>query len=289
MIEFGILECCLTVFGSHRVVCFLLPSTTTTISQACYYPLVSHLFSKLGYNLRSIILHDVRNHSDSALLNADLLPSTNPPPFDWTTDCVEDWYGVIRAFGLDKKGKGVVGIGHSLGGAVLAMVQIKYPVFSELVLIEPVLFQRAPYSPRPGSSTQPSQTQKQPDQQPSQAQKDKNAIPASGRASMAAKRRSTFPSLDAALSAFQSRPFFKTWNRTCLDLYVSHGLTQESNNEWRLKTSPEQEAATFAGGLDQGFWWWDRLTEIEARTVVITGRNSHHLNMKFDGKDGVEM
>lgn len=100
----------------------------TGIPKSTYYPLVSHIFALFSQsNIRSVILVDARNHTDSALLNRDLLPVNGDYKelggWPWTEDAVEDSFGVLKAFGLERGGRErgkrkLVGLGHSFGGAV---------------------------------------------------------------------------------------------------------------------------------------------------------------------------
>lgn len=163
-------------------------------------------------------------------------------------------------------------------------LQIRHRPFDALIMIEPVIFKRPPHVPPPQQSP-PLSTNESPSQPPQQQQKPAVDGPKQ-RTTMAASRRSTFPSLQAAHDQFASRPFFKPWHPDALNLYVSDGL-YETGNEYKLKTTPAEEAATFSGGLREiDLWGWPRLAEIDIPTLLLTGKNSHHLNLKVDDKNG---
>lgn len=266
----------------------------TGVPKETYYPLVSYLFNVLGSsNIRSIALHDVRNHGDSAMLNAGLLPAgeqLKEGGWNWTIDAKTDLMAVLAALGLDKSPR-LLGIGHSFGGAVLAFAQVERPgkpYFHSLVLVEAIIFPR--YPPTSGIPAAPAATPA-----PTTAV-TANGVPVSlSPASQmpaappvpkgilnAAARRSTFPSPQAAKSAYATRPFFKSWHPACLDEYIEHGLRPLPSGEWELKTTPEQEAATFGGGRDRVIPLWHKLGEIECPVLVLAGRASHHRGMVFD-------
>jgi pimeloyl-ACP methyl ester carboxylesterase len=254
----------------------------TGVPQSTYFPLVHYLFETVGpKKIRQIALHDVRNHGDSAVLNAGLLPVGEKlvkDGWNWPQDSLVDAIGFIRALGLDKTR--LLGIGHSFGGALLSMVQLEANhVFQTLVLVEPILFGRYPPIGQPGTSPKPPNASSPATQAP--------AIPKG--IMNAGARRSVFPSKEFAKSNYATRAFFKSWHPACLDLYIEHGLRQLDSGEWELKTTPEQEAATFKGGGDRIVPYWKRLPEIKCPVLVVSGRASHHVGMRFEGKGGKVM
>ncbi|KAI9033463.1 Alpha/beta hydrolase fold-1 [Hyaloraphidium curvatum] len=231
-------------------------------------------------NVRSVITYDARNHTDSALLNSPALLAKEKDGFwAWGVDAPADCWGVVRAFGLDKKGHGVVGVGHSFGAAVLALTEIQHPgTFEHLVLVEPVLFPATMARSGP-----PKVVGSEPPPKP----KEEAGRPPD-RIALAARRRAVFPTLQFAMESFGSKAFFKTWDKTMFGLYMEHAFSNLPSGEVKLKTSPQQEAMSFAGGHTM-MWCWPRLKEIRARTLVVSGRTSDHLLMKVEGKDGVIM
>jgi pimeloyl-ACP methyl ester carboxylesterase len=61
----------------------------------------------------------------------------------------------------------------------------------------------------------------------------------------ALRRRSSFPSKQAALEAYLGRGAFKTWDRTQVADYVAAGFREAPNGEVVLTCAPEWEASNF--------------------------------------------
>ena len=131
----------------------------------------------------------------------------------------------------------VLGVGHSLGGAgcVTAEVQAR-GTFDRLLLWEPILFT-------------PLNTRK--------------AAGGGDKAKMSAKRRADFPSPEAALESFASKPLFADWDRRSLEGYIDGGLRPkaeasegrgEGGDGWTLSCTPEAEAGYFATSISPDVW-----------------------------------
>ncbi|KAI9016062.1 Alpha/beta hydrolase family-domain-containing protein [Hyaloraphidium curvatum] len=254
----------------------------TGVGRHTYLPLVHFLFELLGPRLRTVVLHDARNHGDSAVLNTGILPAgkaLEKGGWDWPTDSVADAGAVVDALGLPAAGRPFLGIGHSFGGALLAMLELERKCFTHLVLVEPIIFARYPPTGGPTPPTDGVPAQSSPASQAAAPAIPKGILNAGA-------RRASFPSPAAARQAYQSRPFFRTWHPACFDLYIDHGLRETSpGGEWELKTVPEQEAATFKGGGTRLVPLWKRLPEIACKVLVLSGRASHHVGMRFEGRD----
>lgn len=87
----------------------------------------------------------------------------------------------------------------------------------------------------------------------------------------ARRRRALFADRRDALSHFGAKPVFASWDSRALEAYVRCGVVEEGD-AWALACPPEYEAAFFASGAAHGAW--DRLPEIAARVLVISGRDS---------------
>ncbi|HTT85533.1 MAG TPA: alpha/beta hydrolase [Rhizomicrobium sp.] len=113
----------------------------------------------------------------------------------------------------------VILAGHSLGATASFMAAAKAPEqVRALILIEPVFLAPPPGSRREGS----------------------NSL-----AEMAAQRRSTFPSFDAALDYYHGRGIFRGWPEQPLIDYLTAGLVENGDGTLRLACAPEWEAEIF--------------------------------------------
>ncbi len=182
---------------------------------------------------------DFRGHGDT------------PAPPDWDVHWQgygEDALAVARALHTLPGGQqGLVGFGHSKGGAALLMAARRAPeLFRQLVLFEPIVFPAAtPDDDRPQSE-----------------------LPAGAR-----RRRAVFPSIEAAKANYASKPPLNAFEPEVLDAYVRYGFRPDPEGV-RLKCDPEHEARTFEnGGLHDT---WDHLPDIETPTLVIAGAIEDH-------------
>jgi pimeloyl-ACP methyl ester carboxylesterase len=173
--------------------------------------------------------------------------STVPPdhPLDWTA-FRDDVLSVVD--GLHLEAGRVLGVGHSMGGAALVLAEQARPgTFAGLWLFEPII-------PPPGYF---------------------EAAGASGPNPMseaAARRRAEFPSRDAALGNFASKPPLDRLRADALHAYVRHGfvpLTEDPTGPVRLACRPEDEARVFEGASVHGAF--TRLAEVRCPVVVACG------------------
>jgi pimeloyl-ACP methyl ester carboxylesterase len=138
---------------------------------------------------------------------------------------------------------GIVGFGHSMGGACLLMAAAKRPeLFRALVVFEPIVFPtdrvRDPDAPNPLRDG-------------------------------ARRRRPVFDSFEAAIANYASKPPMAAFDPDALDAYVRHGFRQDGDHV-RLKCDPDTEADTFDNGANHTTW--DRLDSIEVPVTVVAGR-----------------
>src|SRR5262245_41716114 len=140
----------------------LLVAHATGFHGRAYLPMAEHLAPRLH-----TFGVDLRGHGD-----------TSPPP-GWEVD----WhgYGDDTTAVAQALGDGLVGFGHSMGGATLVMAAHAHPgLFRALVLFEPIV-------PPPQMTTgDPAHV----------------SSPAVG----ARRRREVFPSIDAAVANYASKP-----------------------------------------------------------------------------------
>lgn len=171
---------------------------------------------------------DLRGHGDTAR------------PEDWHVD----WTGYgddaeAAARSIAPQG-GLVGFGHSMGGSALLMAALRNPgLFDVIVAFEPIVFPADPDRPVGESS------------------------PLVGGAR---RRRSSFPSFEAAVENYAGKPPLQSFDPDVLRLYVAHGFRAAPEGV-RLKCDPEHEARTFEQSLNHPLW--EQLPEIDTRVVVI--------------------
>lgn len=138
----------------------------------------------------------------------------------------------------------MIGVGHSMGGASLLMAARQEPsLFSALVVFEPIVFP----PPREDSPPRP-----------------ENPLAGGAR-----KRRSRFPSFDAALENFASKPPMATFHPDARSAYVHHGFQPTPEGDIELKCLPEHEARTYETGGTSGAW--DELPSISTPVWVVSG------------------
>lgn len=140
---------------------------------------------------------------------------------------------------------GLIGFGHSMGGAGLLMAAHRDPgLFDLVVAYEPIVF--------PGS---------RPDAPPAD----------SPLASGARRRRRSFASIEAAIENYAAKPPLAAFAPAALRAYVEHGFRPDPETGGvRLRCEPEHEARTFEQGSSHGLW--EQLGEVTVPVVVVGGR-----------------
>jgi pimeloyl-ACP methyl ester carboxylesterase len=174
-----------------------------------------------------------------------------PAPPGWEVDWRgygDDALAVARFLGAQPGSDGgLIGFGHSKGGASLLMAARRAPeLFRQLVLFEPIVFPAAtPDEDRPQS-----------------------ALPAGAR-----RRRAVFPSREAAIEHYGSKPPLQAFDPQVLEDYVRDGFGDDPEGV-RLKCAPEHEARTFETGALHDTW--DHLGDIATPVLVIAGVVTGH-------------
>ena len=193
-----------------------------------YEPLWDDVYRKCkqtGLTIRSIWIADVVNQGQSAVLNEDKL-GNDPSWFDFS----RDYLLMINHFRKEMP-RPLVGIGHSMGGAILANLSLMHPrLLSTLILIDPVIQRAGPPRPAPGM--------------PSYFQ-------------MSTFRRDIWPTRAEAIASFKRSKFYQSWDPRVLDAWFQHGLRestplfpevparQTGDLPVTLTTPKHQEAFTF--------------------------------------------
>lgn len=174
------------------------------------------------------IVWDFPNHGSSPRV---------PPPVDW-------WlFGEWARDHVAAASHPLIGVGHSMGGAALAMAEIIAPgTFAGLILIEPMLF-------------------------PPPYQRADNHL------SLAVtKRRRSFATRAEARENFASKPPFENWHPGALDGYIEDGLLETENGTVILSCTPEDEADVYRGATAHGAW--ERIEEVKTPTLILAGSES---------------
>lgn len=211
----------------------VLVSHATGFHAHCYAPLASALGSR--YHVVGL---DHRGHGHSGIEPG------------WQVD----W----RRFGEDAAAiaaelapqGGLVGFGHSMGGAALLMAAHHAPeLFDRLVLFEPISHE--------GSS-------------PPLSRAEMLELPI---VQGALRRRRRFPSTADALENYRGKPPLSLMADGSLEQYVEHGFRPVVDDDGRpaveLRCTPELEAEIFVTGRGNGVW--ALLPEIATPCLVIGG------------------
>ena len=169
--------------------------------------------------------------------------SDKPPSGYHRLDFVADLCAFLDALELE----GIIGIGHSAGAANIACCEALRPgSFRRVVLIEPIVF---PPVIRP------------------LAGEHMTRLPRG-----ALKRRTVWPSREAMLKSYHSRPPFKTWREDVLRLYVEQGAFLRKDGQVELKCPGPIEAQMYAGATP--FEAFGLLPKVGCPALVVRGEHS---------------
>lgn len=210
----------------------------------------SHVFSGLARELAgdvSCFGVDLRGHGSSGV-RADL-------DFSWD-HFVEDVFAatqVVAEVAPAPAGTGLVGFGHSVGGAALLLAEARRPgTFAGIYCYEPIVVPRAERRP-PGTE---------------------NPLARGARA-----RRDTFASRADALAHFSARPLFAHVLPSVLADYVAQGTALDAENVVRLVCRPEYEARIFEAAWASSVA--DRLGEVRCPVRIAVGARSADVGRRW--------
>lgn len=160
---------------------------------------------------------------------------------DWQV-FVDDLFAVLDVLGESSWR----GVGHSMGGAVLLLAEAERPgTFVNLCCYEPVVFPAIVHSPDGFGQRIPM-------------------------ADLARKRRPSFPSRQAAIDNFASKPPFDRFDPAALDAYVTYGFVDEPDGTVTLACRREDEASVYEGAPSSGAW--DRLAQVRPPVLIMGGQ-----------------
>jgi pimeloyl-ACP methyl ester carboxylesterase len=174
---------------------------------------------------------DLRGHGDSTPPPA--------PPHDWL-GFRRDIVAVVDHLGM----WGGLAVGHSMGGANLMATAATHPgIFGALWVFEPAVAMEAPPVDGPSNES----------------------------VVIASRRRPVFPSKQAAIDRYGSRPPMDCYTPEALEIYVDHGFRELDDGTVQLKCLPEVEAGVFDGFRRSGV---DRLLfDVDCPVFVAGGVN----------------
>lgn len=183
----------------------------------------------------------------------DLVPGTEPRSLrDWD-DLAEDLIASLRARGL----KGVVGVGHSVGGVATVLAALKEPsLFERVVLLDPTLLtglHRLVFTLAGPLGL-------------------RGRIPP---ASLAHRRREHWSSREEAFASYRKKPLFQHFDPDCLQDYVTSGLREAPQGGFQLAIPRQWEARIFETGPRD---IWRRLRGLKVPTLVLRGAGSDTLS-----------
>jgi len=160
-----------------------------------------------------------------------LWPDPPPPQSQTWHHLAADLIADLEALGA----KGIIGVGHSLGGVTTLLAAVQRPdLFRSLVLLDPVLL-----PPRWLVFMRWMQRLRLPWQPPL--------------VEGALRRRRSWPNRDAAYAYFAEKPLFAQWHIDALKAYVQHGTRSRPDGQVELIYPPEWEAHIF-GSVPTDVW-----------------------------------
>ena len=214
----------------------LLISHATGFHGQAYVTLAAALADRF-----SSVAFDFRGHGDTRTPPEALDGSITGKRYDWE-HYADDALTVARAV-RERAGGPLVGFGHSMGGACLLMAAHRDPsLFRAAIIFEPIIF--------------PSDALRDPSQP--------NPLAMGAR-----RRRSTFPSYEAAIENYAAKPPLSAFPRDALEGYVRRGFAEGEDGQVHLKCAPETEAGTFEGSGQHPMWYL--LPEVTMPVLVIAG------------------
>jgi pimeloyl-ACP methyl ester carboxylesterase len=156
----------------------------------------------------------------------------------WSGMC-DDTLAVVDALRLE----GSYATGHSMGGAALLLAELHRPgTFKAIALFEPIAVPGGPIERPPD---------------------------APNLAEGARRRRAVFPSKQAALENYASKPPLNEVHPDALAAYVEWGFKDLPDGTVTLRCRPDDEADTFEAAPNEPLW--ERLGEVGCPVLVLSG------------------
>lgn len=197
-------------------------------------------FLRLLKDEAAMVLHDVQGHGESGIGDKYLGPHAT----------AERALHALAAHPLNTPGRAVIGVGHSYGGYIHALMAAREPQrFKALVLLDPIflppllLFGMCCITPRFNPLVKRS-----------------------------LRRRSTWPSRAAAWQGLHQRGIFKDWPDEALECYVTHALREHADGSMELRCPPWLESALFA---HPPWDTWRAIRKLHCPVLILYGDQSY--------------
>jgi pimeloyl-ACP methyl ester carboxylesterase len=188
-----------------------------------------------------VIGMDARGHGDSSR-------PTGPDAYQWH-NFGADLAAVARVLAAEAGGRIAVGLGHSFGGTSMLLAASQEPeLFERLVLVDPVL-----HAPRAAESWDP-----------------ERLLRAGSLVERASRRRTVFPSREAARENWRDKEMFAAWDPRAFELYLAEAMADRPDGQVELKCAPETEAAVYAAGPASDVW--ARAEKLAVPTLMLWAR-----------------
>jgi pimeloyl-ACP methyl ester carboxylesterase len=233
--------------SGRKVDALILFSHATGLCKELWNPVIDELSLLLhdaGMSCQAVTF-DFTGHGDS------WKPGRDAPKSLWVDFCPRNVQEVLKFTREGIEHAPVVGVGHSMGAAGLAMAEMNYPgTFNQMILHEPILF-------------------------PPMGEKDRNREGVNMMVAAARKRRSRWESFDGARNALAGRGMFKTFDERAFDMYIQHAL-RPTEGGVELKCSPHFEADMYdqpPRGSD-----WANLKNVDSACSISVGEWSRHMS-----------
>ncbi|WP_019676568.1 alpha/beta fold hydrolase [Arsukibacterium perlucidum] len=203
-----------------------------------YLPLLQYLTDHFDF-----FLSDAQGHGDS---------DHGGPFLGWNVSA-ELAEAALQAHQHLFEGQPVIGVGHSFGGVLTALIHSKADSpFQQTVLLDPVLFTPSMLA----------------------LMRSLNGVGLYRRnpmAKAALRRRQHWPDKSAAHNYLNNRGMFKNWQPEALAAYIEHALVS-SEHGISLKCKPEREAEIFSSYPDK---LWQQLSQACPPILIIYGSSSY--------------
>ena len=188
----------------------------------------------------SIWLTDVPGHGGSTQ------PTTHMPNWQKMANTVAD--AIYRQANVKDDGP-LIGIGHSMGGVLTLLAAVKYPdLFSEIILLDPVLFQTEMIIAQ-------------------QLMRATGTWRQSALVKSVANRTATWPSLNNMKDSIASKSFYKAWHPQVISDYCEFSASANNNATVQLDCQPSWEASIF-GSYPKGLWQAVHHIEIPVEILI---------------------
>lgn len=170
---------------------------------------------------------------------------------------------VIDSIERQANGRQVIGVGHSLGGALTLMAARKRPaLFSQVIMLDPPLIMGMPSLMLYMSKFL--------------GNRIVDKLSPSG---LSLKRRDHWDSREQAAASLRHKGLFKTFVQADFDAYIAHGLTEDLERGGVTLTIPKMtEVEIFR--TNPSYWWLPQ-RPMQVKTNLIVGADSEFLRYKL--------